>query len=163
MFFFQISNIVLCIPFEGFNCMAKSFYPKKGGKRNKTLIYLNQHRTLTLIVRLWCAEGARFLCVCCGGYFLGDRLHAFVGGCGTRFVARKSADGDLLASSRGAEKVKAVVLQQGEGKKQHDLRCEFGAVPLLFEPEGRWRQAKDGGAKAQQPKAEGQREQARHE
>jgi len=48
-------------------------------------------------------------------------------------------------------------------KENHDLRCEFGAVPLLFEPEGRWRQAKDGGAKAQQPKAQGQREQARHE
>lgn len=58
---------------------------------------------------------------------------------------------------------------EGEGstpagwRKNHDLRCEFGAVPLLFEPEGRWRQAKDGGAKAQQPKAQGQREQARHE
>jgi hypothetical protein len=36
-------------------------------------------------------------------------------GVGTRFAARKSADGDLLASSRGAENVKAT-LQQGEGK-----------------------------------------------
>jgi hypothetical protein len=94
--------------------MAKSFYPKKGEKEQNPNLF-KQHRTLTLIVRLWRAEGARFLCVYCGGCFLGGGLHAFVGGCGTRFPARKSADGDLLVSSRGAEKVKAA-LQQGEGK-----------------------------------------------
>jgi hypothetical protein len=88
---------------------------EKGGKNEQNPNLVKQHRTLTLIVRLWRAEGARFVCVCCGGCFLGDRLHAFVGECGTRSAARKSADGDLLASSRGAEKVKAV-LQQGEGK-----------------------------------------------
>jgi hypothetical protein len=84
---------------------------EKGGKNEQNPNLVKQHRTLTQ----WRAEGARFVCVCCGGCFLGDRLHAFVGECGTRSAARKSADGDLLASSRGAEKVKAV-LQQGEGK-----------------------------------------------
>ncbi len=49
VFFFQISNIVLGIPFEGFNCMAKSFYPKKGEKEQNPNL-LKQHRTLTLMV-----------------------------------------------------------------------------------------------------------------
>jgi len=43
--------------------------------------------------------------------------------------------------------------------EKHDLRREFGVVSLLPESEGRRRQEEDGGAEAQQPEAQGQREQ----
>lgn len=42
---------------------------QKWGKREQNPNLLKQHRTLTLIVLLWRAEGARFLCVYCGGLF----------------------------------------------------------------------------------------------
>jgi hypothetical protein len=129
---------------------------QKRGKKEQNPNLLKQHRTLTLIVRLWRAEGARFLCVYCGGYFLRDRLHAFVGGCGTRFAARKSSDGDLLASSRGAEKVKAVVLQQGEGKNNimiYDVNSALFRSFLSQKGAGDKRKMEEQKPSSQKPKA----------
>jgi hypothetical protein len=127
---------------------------QKRGKKEQNPNLLKQHRALTLIVRLWRAEGARFLCICSGGYFLGDRLHAFVGGCGTRFAARKSADGDLLASSRGAEKVKAV-LQQGEGKNNmiYDVNSALFRSFLSQKGAGDKRKMEEQKPSSQKPKA----------
>jgi hypothetical protein len=82
-------------------------------------------------------------------------LHAFVGGRGTRFfAARKSADGDLLASSRGgAEKVKAV-LQQGEGKTMiYDVNSALFRSFLSQKGAGDKRKMEEQKPSSQKPKA----------
>lgn len=100
-----------------------------------------------------CWGGAICLCLFCGGCFLGDRLHAFVGECGTRSAARKSADGDLLASSRGAEKVKAV-LQQGEGKTMiYDVNSALFRSFLSQKGAGDKRKMEEQKPSSQKPKA----------